>query len=98
MSELRFDWDPAKAAANVRKHGISFQEAKTVFWDDWALFEDDPEHSTSENRFLLLGLSSTPRLLVVVHSYRESPDTIRLISARKATRAERARYTERWRR
>jgi len=97
VSEVRFEWDPAKAAANWRKHDVSFEEAKTVFWDDWALFEDDPDHSTGEDRFLLFGLSSTPRLLVVVHCYRKSPDTIRLISARKATRGERERYTERWR-
>jgi len=97
MSELRFEWDAAKAAANKRKHGVSFQEAQTVFWDDFALFEDDPDHSDEEERFLLLGLSSKPRVLVVVHCHRTDPDTIRLISARKATASERSRYTERWR-
>ena len=97
VSDLRFEWDPAKAAANLRKHGVSFEEAKTVFWDDFALFMEDPGHSATEDRFLLLGLSSTPRILVVVHCYREGVDTVRLISARKATAAERTRYTERWR-
>jgi uncharacterized DUF497 family protein len=96
VSELRFDWDPRKAAANLRKHGVSFVEAKTVFWDDFALFEDDPDHSESEPRFLLLGLSSTPRLLLVVHCFEESDETITIISARKATPSERAKYSQRW--
>jgi uncharacterized DUF497 family protein len=98
VDDLLFEWDPAKAVANQRKHGVTFEEAKTVFWDEHALLLDDPDHSTSEERFVLLGLSSTPRVLVVVHCYREDVDTIRLISARKATPAERARYTERWHR
>jgi len=97
MAELRFEWDPAKAVANERKHGIAFEEAKTVFWDDHARFLEDPEHSEEEDRFLLLGLSSQARILVVVHCYREKADTIRLISARRATRAERRYYVERWR-
>jgi hypothetical protein len=96
VSDLRFEWGAAKAAANLQKHGVSFEEAKTVFWDDHALFVEDPDHSTTEDRFLLLGLSSTPRFLVVVHCYRRDVDTIRLISARRATRGERRRYTERW--
>jgi len=97
VSELRFDWDPAKAAANLRKHGVAFEEAKTVFWDDFALFQEDPDHSQGEERFLLLGLSGTPRLLLVVHCYEQPDDTIILISARKATPAERAQYSARWR-
>jgi len=96
VSDLRFEWDPAKAAANRRKHGVSFDEAKTVFWDDDALLIHDPEHSTAEDRFVLLGLSSVPRVLVVVHCYQEATDVIRLISARKATRTERLEYTKRW--
>ena len=95
---LRFESDPAKAAANLRKHGVSFTEAQTVFYDEHALLLDDPEHSATEDRFLLLGLSDMPRILVVVHCYRDDADTIRLISARRATASERARYTERWRR
>ncbi len=96
VSDLRFEWDPAKAAANLRKHGVSFDEAETVFYDDHALLLDDPGHSAREDRFILLGLSARPRVLVVVHCYREDPDTIRFISARPATRSERARYAERW--
>ena len=97
MSDLRFEWDARKDAANRRKHGISFVEAETVFSDENALLLDDPGHSASEDRFLLLGLSSVLRLLVVSHTYREGDDIIRLISARKATRAERAQYDQRWR-
>ena len=98
VSALRFEWDLAKAAANLRKHGVSFEEAQTVFWDDFALFEDDPDHSEAEQRYLLLGLSYTPRLLLVVHCYEKDEDTITRISARKATPSERARYSKRWRR
>jgi uncharacterized DUF497 family protein len=96
MGELRFEWDPAKDAANQRKHGIAFAEAETVFSDEQALLLDDPDHSDTEQRFILLGLSATLRILVVVHCYREEDDVIRLISARKATRPERAQYTARW--
>jgi uncharacterized DUF497 family protein len=97
MSDLAFEWDAAKAAANLRKHGVSFQEAVTVFSDDRALLIDDPDHSTGEDRFVLLGLSAALRALVVVHCYREAQDTIRIISARQATRPERATYETRWR-
>lgn len=97
MSDLRFEWDARKDAANRRKHGVSFVEAETVFSDEDALLLDDPGHSTSEDRFVLLGLSSVLRLLVVSHTYREGDDIIRLISARKATRVERAQYDQRWR-
>jgi uncharacterized protein len=92
MSDLRFEWDPAKAAANARKHGVTFQEALTVFSDELGLLLDDPDHSASEERFVLLGLSSTLDTLVVVHCYRETRDSIRIISARKASRPERANY------
>ena len=97
MSELRFEWDPRKDAANRRKHGVSFTEGETVFSDSKALLLGDPDHSTDEDRFLLLGLSSALRLIVVSHTYREGDDVIRLISAREATRAERAQYVRRWR-
>jgi uncharacterized protein len=96
MGELRVEWDPAKAAANRRKHGVSFAEAETVFSDEHALLLEDPDHSTTEDRFILLGLSAALRVLVVVHCYREHDNIIRLISARKATRAERAHYAKRW--
>jgi uncharacterized DUF497 family protein len=97
MSDLAFEWDAGKGAANLRKHGVSFQEAVTVFSDERGLLLDDPDHSTGEDRFVLLGLSARLRTLVVVHCYREDPDTIRIISARKATRPERATYEARWR-
>jgi uncharacterized DUF497 family protein len=85
---LRFDWDSRKAAQNLRKHGISFEEAKTVFLDERARLIDDPDHSEEEDRFVLLGLSGALRLLLVCHCYRSESGVIRIISARKATRAE----------
>ena len=97
MNELRFEWDLAKAAANSRKHKVSFEEAKTVFDDERALLLDDPDHSATEDRFVLLGLSAMLRAVVVVHCYRENDEVIRLISARQATRAEQRQYEERWR-
>ena len=95
MEDLRFVWDPRKAKENARKHGVTFEEAQTVFLDDYALLIADPDHSEQENRFLLLGVSSRLRLLVVCHCYRETGGVIRLISARKADRAERRQYSER---
>jgi hypothetical protein len=96
VSDLRFEWDERKNAANRRKHGVSFIEAETVFVDDRALLLDDPDHSEREERFILLGLSTMLQTLVVCHCYRASGDVIRLISARKATAAERRIYIERW--
>lgn len=96
MSQLRFQWDPAKDALNQRKHGVSFDEATTAFSDEAALLIDDPDHSVAEERFVLLGLSSRWRVLLVVHCYRADDAVIRLISARKADRQERARYAQRW--
>jgi uncharacterized DUF497 family protein len=95
MDDLRFDWDPRKAAANERKHGVSFDEATTVFLDDNALLIQDPDHSDDEDRFLLLGLSAHLRILVVCHCLRESGDVIRLVSARRANKAERDQYQKR---
>ena len=97
MADLRFEWDPKKAAENTRKHGVTFDEARSVFVDEHALLLDDPDHSTTDDRFVLLGLSAAMRVLVVVHGYRDPEGIIRLISARKATRTERAHYLERWR-
>ncbi len=96
MVELRFEWDPRKDSANQRKHGVSFEEALTVFSDERALLIDDPDHSDDEDRFVLLGLSSNLRTLVVCHCYREADDIIRIISARKAIRSERVEYEKRW--
>ena len=96
MVPIRVEWDPAKARINLRKHGVSFEEAETVFYDDHALLLDDPEHSGDEDRLVLLGLSSRFRVLVIVHTYREHDAVIRLISARRATKAEQAGYDARW--
>ena len=93
---FEFDWDPAKARKNLHDHGISFDEAISVFSDDQAILEDDPDHSINEHRFLLIGMSATLRLLVVVHCYQRAAEVIELISARKATRSERAQYGARW--
>jgi uncharacterized DUF497 family protein len=93
---LRFEWDEAKEALNRRKHRVSFEEAKTVFYDEHALLLEDPEHSETEDRFVLLGVSSSLRTLVVCHCYRSKPGVILLFSARKATRVERATYNRRW--
>ena len=98
MQDLHFEWDRIKSVRNRRTHGISFEEAETVFLDDQALFLDDPDHSNLVDRFILLGLSAAVRTLVVCHCYRASGKVIRLISARKATAAERKKYIERWRR
>jgi uncharacterized protein len=87
-----FEWDPAKAVANLRKHGVSFQEATTVFADPMAMNMPDPDHSLNEERFVLLGLSQRVRLLVV--AYAEKGTQTRLISAREATRRERRQYEE----
>lgn len=92
MASLAFTWHPAKARANLRKHGVSFVEAQSAFYDDHARLVDDPDHSESEERFILLGLSQAARVLVVVHAYREPEGLIRIISARKATPTERAGY------
>ena len=96
VASLRFEWDARKSAANERKHGISFEEAETVFTDEQGLLLNDPEHSQDEARFILIGLSASVRALVVCHCYREADEVIRLISARKATRSERRQYGQRW--
>ena len=87
-----FDWDENKNRINLEKHGITFEEASTVFFDDRAILFDDPEHSIDEDRFLLLGMSETAKVCIVCHCYRESDTVIRIISAREATRKEEQRY------
>jgi len=94
MNTLKFDWDKNKAAKNLLKHKVSFEEAQSVFDDDFARLIPDPDHSENEERFILLGLSCTLRVLVVVHCYRDAEDIIRLISARKATKPESKIYKE----
>lgn len=92
MDSLKFSWDAGKNTSNIKKHGISFDEAKSVFLDDFARLISDPDHSDDEERFILLGYSHKPRLLVVCHCYIESDDTIRIISVRKAEKSERKIY------
>ena len=92
MYKLRFIWDEGKARTNERKHGVTFDEAKTVFYDDNAELIGDPDHSSQEDRFVMLGMSSRARILIVCHCYRENNGVIRIISARKATRKEQAQY------
>jgi len=94
MDGLRFEWDPAKDALNQAKHAVSFDEARTVFFDPHALVIDDPDHSVTEQRFIIMGHSRTLRLLVVAHCYRTVDEVIRIISARKATKREAAHYRE----
>jgi uncharacterized DUF497 family protein len=89
---IRFEWDAAKARANLRKHRVSFEEAKSVFYDELAVQFYDEEHSSEEDRFLMLGMSSEARILLVCHCERVSGSVIRIISARRATKREGAIY------
>ncbi len=86
--KVKFEWDVQKEKTNLRKHGISFKEAQSVFLDDEALLIHDPDHSEDEDRFVLLGVSHKIRLLLVCHCYRENNQIIRIFSARKADREE----------
>jgi len=88
MKEIEFVWDENKNQSNQKKHKVNFKEAKSVFFDENARLIDDPDHSENEERFILLGMSFSLRLLVVVHAYRENDEVIRIISARKATKNE----------
>ena len=92
MKNISFGWNESKNLANQKKHGVSFDEAKTVFYDEAARIIHDPDHSGQEDRFILLGMSYKLRLLIVVHAYREDDDVIRIISARKATNKEITNY------
>ena len=90
---IRFEWNTAKAESNIKKHGVSFEEAKSVFYDEFALqFYDSDNSEIGEDRFLMLGLSSESRILIVCHCERDSGNVIRIISARKATKNERKFY------
>lgn len=92
---LHFEWDERKSAANKKKHGVSFEEAQSVFFDEGAIEYDDPEHSDDEDRFILVGKSYLLRVLVVCHCFRLSASVIRIIFTRKATRRERPARRER---
>jgi len=95
MNNLLFEWDENKNRANQRKHKISFDEAKTVFYDENARLIPDPDHSENEERFIIMGVSNNLRILVVVHCYKENNEVIRIISARKTTRNEQKYHNRR---
>lgn len=92
---ISFEWDEKKSSINQEKHGVSFDEASSVFYDPYALVVDDPDHSVDEGRFIIVGISSIARVLTVCHCYRAHNEVVRIISARKATRNEESQY---WRR
>lgn len=92
MTDIQFTWDEPKNRANIRKHGVSFIEARSVFLDENAIRYFDPDHSQNEDRFIMLGMSAKSRVLVVCHCYREDDSTIRIISARKASKSETREY------
>lgn len=88
MNYISFEWNKRKASLNLKKHGVSFEEAQTIFYDDLACLIDDYDHSEDEDRFLLMGLSNRLRFILVCHCYRLSGGVVRIISARKATSSE----------
>ena len=92
MNEINFEWDEHKNKSNKRKHKVSFEDAQTVFLDEKAIRFSDPDHSDDEDRFLMLGMSFTLRVLVVSHCYKENDSVIRIISARKADKQEQSNY------
>lgn len=92
MNGLKFEWDKFKARLNLNKHGVSFSEAESVFWDDFARLIPDPDSSIGEERFVLIGRSRKENILVVCHCYRRYEQCIRIISARKASRKEIKQY------
>lgn len=92
---INFEWDENKNSSNRKKHGVAFEEARTVFLDEQALLSHDPDHSDEEDRYLLIGLSNQPRALTIAHCYKEEDSIIRIISARKSNKKEIALYEER---
>jgi uncharacterized DUF497 family protein len=95
MKKLVFTWDDKKSISNKRKHGVSFEEAQTVFFDENAVEFEDPDHSISEERFIFLGLDQSLKVLVVCHCYRNNESEIHIITARKATKKEQTAYFRR---
>ncbi len=94
MDDLRFEWDENKNKININKHKISFEEAKSVFTDEYAIIFDDPDHSLYEERFLIIGSTTNSKVCIVSHCYRENEEVIRIISARRATNTERNYYED----
>ena len=93
---MKFDWNPDKNKSNIRKHGVDFEEAETVFQDEMALELFDDEHSGGEDRYIIIGISSKTRELMVCHCYRNNSDIVRIISARRATKNEIVLYERRY--
>lgn len=96
MELLRFEWDENKNQINKKKHGLSFETAREVFFDEAAILFDDPDHSANEERFLIIGMIRSSKICIVSHCYRDSGNVIRLISAREATKKERQVYLKGW--
>jgi len=94
MKKLKFEWDHKKNLANTKKHGVSFDEAETAFYDEYAIQFFDPDHAEDEDRFLLLGTSFKLKTLVVCHCFRQEETIVRIISARKADKGEEQAYWE----
>lgn len=94
MSDIEFEWDAKKEKANAKKHGVSFEDARTAFYDDTAMVFHDPDHSNDEDRFILLGMSVRAGVLVVCHCIRDSDSVVRIISARRADKREETDYWE----
>ncbi len=92
MTHIQFEWDEEKNQSNTKKHKVTFEEAKTVFFDPSALIIHDPDHSSEEDRFLIMGLSQSLKVLIVCHCYRSDDEIIRIISARKADKDETKQY------
>ena len=96
MDTIKFEWDENKNEINKKKHGLSFETAREVFYDDAAILFDDPDHSVNEERFLIIGMIKSSKICIVSHCYRDSDNVIRLISAREATKRERKIYLKGW--
>ena len=94
MDTLNFEWDPNKNEINIKKHGLSFETAREVFYDEFALLFDDPAHSDEEDRFLIIGSIKTEQICIVSHCYRDNENRIRIISARRATKSEQQVYID----
>ena len=94
METLKFEWDPNKNEINKKKHGLSFETAREVFYDEFAILFDDPDHSFEEDRFLIIGTIKTEQICIVSHCYRDNENSIRIISARRATKTEQQAYLE----
>lgn len=95
METLYFEWDPNKNEINKKKHGLSFETAKEVFYDEFAVLFDDPDHSIDEDRFLIIGSLRSEQICIVSHCYRDHENRIRIISARRATKTEQQAYLDR---